>query len=61
MRNSLLDIEANDHALINLFHENGTISNLDLNFFYKEYTRRIEISTNKELIIYEPFSSRTKK
>ncbi len=57
MKNTFLDIEASDHALINLFHKNGKVSNLDLNFFYREYTRRIEISTSNELIIYEPFSN----
>ena len=57
MRNSLLDIDASDHAIINLFHENGKISNIDLNFFYKNYTRRIEIATTSKLITYEPFAS----
>ena len=57
MRNSFLDIDSSDHALINLFHKNGTVSNIDLNFFYKEYTRRIEIASSQELIIYEPFNT----
>ena len=55
MRNTILKIDANDHAIVSLFHENGSISNLDLNFFYKKYVRSIEIATSKEIITYEPF------
>ena len=56
MRNTLLDIEAPDHVILNLFHKNGSISNLDLNFFYKQYVRRLELSTEEEIIKYEPFN-----
>ena len=56
MRNSHLDIDAADHSIIILFHKNGSVSNLDLNFFYKQYVRRLEIATEKGVINYEPFS-----
>ncbi len=55
MRNTLLEIDAPDHAILSLFHKNGSISNLDLNFFYKQYVRGTEISTSKEIITYRPF------
>lgn len=56
MRKTFLDIDADDHVILNLIHENNSISNLDLNFFYKKYVRRLEISTEKEIIRYEPFN-----
>lgn len=56
-RNTALDIDSHDHVIIKLFHESGSISNIDLNFYYKNYTRRIEIATFENLIIYEPFLS----
>ena len=55
MRNTHLDIDSYDHAIVNLFHENNSISNLDLNFFYKEYVRGIEIANSNEIIKYHPF------
>ena len=56
MRNTHLDIDSPDHIIVNLFHLNNSVSNLDLNFFYKNYVRRMEIATSNEIISYEPFS-----
>ena len=54
-RNTSLDIDAPDHAILNLFHFNGAISNLDLNFYYRKYVRNFQIATNLDMINYEPF------
>ena len=46
-RNTRLDIGASDHTVVTLFHQNGRISNIDLNFFYRRYTRRMEVSSKR--------------
>lgn len=55
--NTRLDIDAPDHAILYLHHIGGEVSTLDLNFFYRKYTRRIEIACEEDILIYEPFSS----
>ena len=56
-RNTSLDIDAPDHAILNLFHCNGAISNLDLNFYYRKYVRNFQIATTQDMINYEPFGN----
>ena len=48
--NTNLDIDSPDHALITLIHESGSLSTIDLNFFYPRYTRISHIATDNDVI-----------
>lgn len=53
--NTVLNIDSADHSLITLFHLSGAVSTIDLNFFYKKYTRTATLATDKDVYTVEPF------
>jgi len=54
--NTVLEIDAADHTLITVFHSSGAVSTIDLNFFYKQYTRTAALATNNDVYTIEPFN-----
>ena len=53
--NQVISMDANDLNIMILEHENGSTSEINLNFFSKKYNRKLEVFTSKEYYSIEPF------